>query len=296
MKKQTIGFIGQGWVGKHIADNFAKRGFKTVRYAKEPAYEQNRAAVSACSIVFIAVPTPTTSRGFDNSILQSVIGVVGTGNIAVIKSTVLPGTTDKLQKKHPDIIILHAPEFLRETSVMNDVAHPNRNILGIPSKKLDNPRWRRAAKKVMGVLPYAPYRVICSAPEAELTKYAGNNFLYMKVVFMNMLYDLAQTYGARWDVLAKNMVADPRIGASHMEPVHQHDHMGKRRGRGAGGHCFIKDFAAFRELYEEVLPKDKETIALLKAFEAKNNKLLRDSKKDLDLLAGVYGKHVKVTP
>ncbi|OGG43074.1 hypothetical protein A2841_01500 [Candidatus Kaiserbacteria bacterium RIFCSPHIGHO2_01_FULL_48_10] len=289
MKETKIGFIGQGWIGKHLADHFAERGFEVVRYAKEPPYNSNKDAVADCHIVFIAVPTPTTPSGFDDSILRSVIGGVGEGNIAVIKSTILPGTTDVLQKEYPDIMVFHSPEFLRETSVKHDIAFPDRNIIGVPSAHFDDPQWQQAAQKVLDVLPDAPYRVICKASEAELTKYGGNNFLYMKVVFMNMLYDLAQVYGARWDVLAKNMIADPRIGSSHMEPVHQHDHMGKDQGRGAGGHCFIKDFAALRELYEKVLPHDTETIAALRAFEAKNNTLLRESKKDLDLLTGVYG-------
>ncbi len=284
-----IGFIGQGWIGRHLADHFVERGFEVVRFAKESPYDVNKKAVETCHIVFIAVPTPTTPSGFDDSILRSVIGGVGKGNIAVIKSTILPGTTDALQKENPDIIVLHSPEFLRETSVTHDIAFPDRNIVGIPDRHFDDPRFQKAAQQVMEVLPEAPYRVICKAAEAELTKYGGNNFLYTKVVFMNMLYDLAQLYGVRWDVLAANMVADPRIGSSHMEPVHQHDHMGAESGRGAGGHCFIKDFAALRQLYEKVLPKDTETIAVLKAFEAKNNALLRESKKDIDLLTGVYG-------
>ncbi len=108
---------------------------------------------------------------------------------------------------------------------------------------------------------------------------------------MNVLYDMANAVGARYDVVAGNMRADPRIGFSHMQPVHQYDHMQTTQsGRGAGGHCFIKDFAAFRELYEKMIPKDEEGIALLRAFEAKNNKLLKKSRKDMDLFEGVYGK------
>lgn len=107
---------------------------------------------------------------------------------------------------------------------------------------------------------------------------------------MNLLYELAMNHGARFDVIAENMKADPRIGASHMQPLHQYAHMGGNQGRGAGGHCFIKDFAAFRQLFETRLPEDLESIALLRAFETKNNKMLHDSGKDLDLLEGVYGK------
>lgn len=286
----TLGFIGQGWIGRNLADHFEERGFPVVRYAKEPEFEGNKDAVGKCDIVFIAVPTPSTPEGFDDGILRSVLPLVGKGKTAVIKSTILPGTTDELAALYPDRFVMHAPEFLRETSVRKDIDTPDRNIIGIPSPLFGDAAWHERAQAVMGVLPDAPYKAICKAPEAELTKYGGNNFLYVKVVFMNLMYDLAEHHGARWDTIAQNMTADPRIGASHMQPVHQYSHMGGKEGRGAGGHCFIKDFAAFRQLFEERLGHDKEAIALLRAFEEKNNKLLRDSGKDLDLLEGVYGK------
>lgn len=286
---QTIGFIGQGWIGKNLADHFEERGFSTVRYANEDPYRENKEKVSECDIVFIAVPTPSTPEGFDDRILRAVLPNVGKGKIAVIKSTILPGTTDDLARQFPDIYVFHAPEFLRETSVRHDIDYPDRNIVGVPSEYFEDSVWLAKAEAVMSVLPKSPYKNICKAPEAELTKYGGNNFLYAKVVFMNLMYDLAEVHGARWDVLAENMKADPRIGTSHMQPVHQYSHMGGNEGRGAGGHCFIKDFAAFRQLYEKTHPKDGEGIALLRAFESKNNRLLRDTGKDLDLLEGVYG-------
>ncbi|MEK7118326.1 MAG: hypothetical protein AAB869_01835, partial [Patescibacteria group bacterium] len=209
---KAIGFIGQGWIGKNLADHFEERGFSTVRYANEEPYVKNRKKVGECDIVFIAVPTPSTPSGFDDHILRTVMGNVGKGKIAVIKSTILPGTTDDIALQFPDIYVLHSPEFLRETSVRYDIAYPDRNIIGVPSKYFEDPTWLAKAEVVMSVLPQSPYKRICRAPEAELTKYGGNNFLYAKVVFMNLMYDLALDHGARWDVLAENLTADPRIG------------------------------------------------------------------------------------
>ena len=100
---KKIGFIGQGWIGKSYADDFERRGFEVIRYALEEPYIKNGQGIGECDIVFIAVPTPTTPRGFDDGILQQVIGMVGSGKIAVIKSTVLPGTTAKLQAANPGI-------------------------------------------------------------------------------------------------------------------------------------------------------------------------------------------------
>ncbi len=60
-----IGFVGQGYVGGSYATNFEKRGFSVIRYSLEPKYINNKEAISTCDIVFIAVPTPTTPKGFD---------------------------------------------------------------------------------------------------------------------------------------------------------------------------------------------------------------------------------------
>ena len=169
-----IGFIGQGWIGKNLADHFESRGFETVRFAKEEPYNKNEAALQKADIVFVAVPTPTTPSGFDDSILRNVLRYAQKGQSIVIKSTVLPGTTDTLAKEYPDLYIFHSPEFLREASVRVDIDAPARNIVGIPSPYVNDSAWRARAEEVMSVLPFAPYNMICTAPEAELTKYGGN--------------------------------------------------------------------------------------------------------------------------
>ncbi len=97
----SIGFIGQGWIGKNYADDFERRGFSVTRYGLEGVFVHNREAIKKCDIVFIAVPTPTTPSGFDYSIVEEAVSLVGEGKIAVIKSTVLPGTTEEIQKKIP---------------------------------------------------------------------------------------------------------------------------------------------------------------------------------------------------
>ncbi len=289
--KPLIGFVGQGFIGKNYADDFEKRGFTVTRYAMEEPYRQNKEKIKACDIVFIAVPTPTTTDGYDYSIIEKVLPLIGKGKIAVIKSTMLPGTTEELQKLFPDIFVFHSPEFLREKTASYDAAHPDRNIIGVP---VENSKTRDAAKKVLSVLPKAPFEAVLSSAEAELVKYGGNDFFYVKVVYINMLYDVAKKLGCRWQQVRDAMMADPRIGPSHMDPVHKSGHLTDtdEGGRGAGGHCFIKDFAAFTLLYEKLVG-DKTGIDVLHAFVEKNNELLRASGKDLDLLEGVYGKKMK---
>ena len=254
-----------------------------MRYAKEAPYTANKRKIGSCDIVFIAVPTPTTTQGFDASIIERVLPLVGRGKIVVIKSTILPRTTRMLQKKFKSIVLLYSPEFLREAFARYDVDRPERNIIGVSA---ETHRHSKAAEKVMNILPKAPYSRICSAEEAELTKYSGNTFLYLKVVYMNMLYDLAKELGCDWNDVADNLSSDTRIGTSHMQPVHASGHS-NTKGRGAGGHCFIKDFAAFADFYTKTV-KDPMGHELLNSLVRKNNELLRKSGKDIDLLRQVY--------
>ncbi len=284
--RPTVGYVGQGFIGKNYADELEGRGYKVVRYALEEPYRQNKEKIQNCDIVFIAVPTPTTPTGFSSHIVEEAVGFVGDGKVAVIKSTMLPGMTEKIQKQYPKKIVMHSPEFLREATAAYDAAHPDRNIVGICT---DSPEVHALGQKVISILPPAPFELICSAVEAEFIKYAGNNWLYVKVVYINILYDFVQKLGGNYEHVRDAFAADPRMGRSHLDPIHQSGH-GGLPGRGAGGHCFIKDFAAFRSMYEETFPADTMGIEVLKAMEQKNVKLLRESGKDLDLLEGVYGK------
>lgn len=284
-EKSLVGFIGQGWIGKNYADDFEERGFSVVRYGLEPQYVGNKDLIKDCDIVFIAVPTPSTPEGFDLSIVRDALSNVGKGKIAVIKSTMQPGSTEELQAAYPETIVMHSPEFLREANAAYDAAHPARNIIGLPK---DTPEYQEAAKQVIAVLPEAAYVRVCTAREAEYIKYAGNGFLFVKVVFANLIHDIATAEGCDWATIMEGLAADARIGPSHLKVWHE-SRPGVPPGRGAAGHCFIKDMAALRELYERVLPDDVEGAKLLRALERKNAKLMKDSGKDLDLLEGVYG-------
>lgn len=277
-KDLLIGFIGQGFVGKNYANDFEKRGYNIVRYALEEPYRDNKDKIKDCDIVFIAVPTPTRKNGFDLSIVENALGLIGKGKIAVIKSTILPGMTRMLQKKFPRIIILFSPEFLNVSTAAHDAANPFSNIVGLPSKTA---KHKDAAEAVHSVLPHAPFKHISTSEEAELYKYAHNVSGFMQVLTYNMMYDVARHYGADWNAILPALEADPMISNWYIRPIH-------KSGRGAGGACFIKDFAAFAKLYRDTVGK-KEGIALLKAAEKKNIMLLLGTNKDLDLLEGVYG-------
>jgi UDP-glucose 6-dehydrogenase len=280
--KPLIGFIGQGWIGKAYADNFELRGYEVVRYALEKPWVANKDRIKECDIVFVAVWTPTTPKGFDTSVIESVLPLVGKGKTAVIKSTVLPGTTNELQAKFPDIVVLNNPEFLSITTSVHDAAHPFVNMVGMP---VHDAKHYLAAEKVLKVIPKAKYSSICMSPEAEIFKYTHNASGYTQVILFNLMYDMGQKFGVNWDVVNKAIQHDPLIPNRYSNPIH-------KSGRGAGGGCFIKDVAALRMHFEQHLPHDAFAIGVLRAMEAKNMHLLTSTEKDLNLLEGVYGSKV----
>jgi len=289
MNKQTIGFIGQGWIGKNYADNLEERGYDVIRYALEEPFAQNKDKINDCDIVFIAVPTPTTIDGFNCDTLKNVVGLVGEGKIAVIKSTVLPNTTEEIQEMYPDIFVLHSPEFLTEKTAKYDTDFPARNIIGIPIKETDEmyniDNWKNAAKEVMKILPEAPCVTICSSRESAMIKYIGNCYFFVKNVFFNMMYDLSESIDCNYEKVRQGVIGDPRIDAVHTSPVH-------KSGRGAGGHCLPKDFEALRRLMKETdidTGIDQKLMTdIFKDLIKLNNEYLIKSGKDIDIVREIY--------
>jgi nucleotide sugar dehydrogenase len=286
MDKPKIGFIGQGWIGKNYADNFEERGYSVVRYDVEK-FKGNWEKLKDCKIIFVAVPTPSTAVGFDDSILIDAIkSAAFKGQIVIIKSTIQVGTTDKLQAMFPEIFLIHSPEFLTEKTAAHDAANPARNILGYTEKSFPK------CGQVMLVLPPAPYEAIVPCREAELVKYMGNCWFYAKVMMMNVFYDLAEYNKIDFDHVKEMLAADKRVGRTHLDVVHQ-------GGRGAGGHCFIKDFVALREMYEKLAEanpgkkRNADCLEMLKKMERYNIDLLQETGKNIDLLDGVYGPEEK---
>ena len=281
MKKLVIGFVGQGYVGKTSADNFERRGFKVIRYALEEPYRANKHKIKDADVVFIAVPTPTTPKGFLSHIVEEAVSLARPGAIVVIKSTILPGTTARLQKKFSKVTLLHNPEFLSEKTAQKDTDEPFANVVGMPLKSA---KHKKAAQLVQSIIPKAPFKLICSSSEAEIFKYSHNVSGYTQILTFNLLYDMAKHLGADWEPIQKAIEADPLVCNRYSNPIH-------KSGRGAGGACFIKDFAAF-SLHHRKLIGHAHASAFMKAAEKHNIALLSETNKDIGLLEGVYGKGI----
>jgi UDPglucose 6-dehydrogenase len=152
--------------------------------------------------------------------------------VYILKSTVLPGTTEALCKKYPNIKIIFSPEFLTERTAKLDMLTQSRIILGgdlsltEKAKNLFNKRFK--SKNII--------QTDCKT--AELTKYMNNCFFATKVSIMNEFKLISDKIGANWDDALRGFVSDGRIGDSHLN-VPGHD--GKL---GYGGTCFPKDVNA----------------------------------------------------
>ena len=193
--------------------------------------------VNKAEVVFVCVPTPylKDGKGFDLSYVEETMEMLNGEKVVVIKSTVMPGTTEMLQKKYPNHKLLMNPEFLTEETADQDMMYPDRQIVGYTEKS------QTVAGDVMQLLPLAPFERIIPATEAELVKYFGNTWFSVKVSFANQMYDLCQKLGVDYDRMVEAAAADKRIGRTHLNVWH-------KGYRGYGGKCLVKDIRALIQL------------------------------------------------
>lgn len=255
---RKIAVMGVGWVGGALSRYFEDAGLSPMRY-DPPKGLGTKDDLAAAEIVFICVPTPYLQNGvgFDLSFVESAVEALPPGKTVVIKSTVLPGTTEALQSKYPQHRFLFNPEFLREKTADQDMRSPDRQLIGVTGASAG------LAEEVLVVLPKAPFSKVIRATEAETVKYFGNCFLAMKVVFANQMFDVCRTLGIDYESVKACSAADGRIGPSHLE-VKQDGY------RGYAGSCFPKDVRAFIQLGESI----GIDVELLRTVEKLNSKLV----------------------
>lgn len=230
--KYRIGIVGsKGMVGGAVKRYFNnKPNYQLFLYDKNN--EGSIDEINNADFVYICVPTPSdNSGGCDCSIVDEVIAQFIGNKVVVIKSTILPGTTDKFQEKYLQHKILFNPEFLTEITADQDMAFPDRQIVGFTEKSYD------VAMDVIQQLPLAPFTRIVPAKEAEMVKYFNNSWFATKVIFANQIYDVCQKAGIDYNTVRDLASADKRIGRTHLEVWH-------KGYRGYGGKCLPKDTKA----------------------------------------------------
>lgn len=270
-----IAVAGTGYVGLVAGVCFAEKGHQvmcvdvdekkveTMRAGISPIYEQDleelmqknykegrldyttdyRSAYHDAEAIFIGVGTPEQPDGSANlsyiaTVARQIAENVERDCLVVVKSTVPVGTNDKVEQfihdfqknKKVKIEVASNPEFLAQGTAVHDTLHAARIIIGTESKE--------AEQKLMEI--YEPFHipvVSVNRRSAEMIKYASNDFLALKISYMNDIANLCELVGADIEDVAKGMSYDARIGERFLNA-----------GIGYGGSCFPKDTKALEYL------------------------------------------------
>jgi len=240
---QTIGIVGNGFVGSSVAFGFST---ETGCNADVKIYDKDKSKAThsleetlLSEFIFVSVPTPSNIDGsISLKIVYDIfneINQVNTrpDNIILLRSTVTPGTTRKIKEKYPNLNIVFNPEFLTERSAKFDFINQARFIVG--GRDRDNNRVEELFRWRFGnTTPI----IKTDYETAELIKYMNNCFFATKVSFLNEMYQIANKCGVDWDMAVEGFVRDGRIGHSHMNVP------GPDGKMGFGGSCFPKDMQA----------------------------------------------------
>lgn len=275
----SIAVIGQGFVGGSLTTVFSERGetvyvydkagkvapggirefYRNEMYYVSPTtltnfVEECEKTPGFSGVYFVCVPTPMYEDGTpDTTIVEDVLEMIAHApynadspeRIAVVKSTVPPGSSDKWNKLFNDrgLHIIFSPEFLTEANAVNDMREQNRIVLGGPRPYINTVRniFQRAFPKVPIIKT--------GSTTAEMVKYVTNCFLAVKVSFANEIAQVCEALDREglnidYDKVVEYAKFDKRLGESHWSvpgPVPTHD---GRYVRGFGGHCFPKDINA----------------------------------------------------
>lgn len=242
----NIGIIGNGFVGKAVKESF-KNYFDIFIFDKDKRkanVKDIKELVDKCNIMFLCLPTPMEKNGSCHlDIVEDTLNKIN--NICdeydyygleqrtiIVKSTVVPGTTERWNKKYKHIDMAFNPEFLTEANAIDDFKNQNRIIIGAT---------RKVGSKVKSifdkVFPKIPI-IKTSATIAEMIKYFTNCFLAMKVSYANEIYQICEKLDIDYDKVIEYARYDERIGYSHLNVP------GPDGDFGFGGHCFPKDLNA----------------------------------------------------
>ena len=272
-----IGIIGLGFVGLSFAAVLTSKGhsiigvdtdkekLEKIKNGIVPFYEpklqsllrrslnvglevsSNILAIKKCNLIFVTVGTPQKRNGeIDLTMIKNVTNKIGKllsktkhKPIIIIKSTVIPGTTQnvilpilqRISRKNvgKGFGLLTNPEFLRETMAVNDTLHPHVIVLGG-----DNDTFLKKVRRFYSNLHHSVPIVLTNYSTAEIIKYANNSFLATKISFINQIASICEEIpDANIDDVAKTIGLDPRIGNLFLDA-----------GPGYGGSCLPKDVKA----------------------------------------------------
>lgn len=236
-------------------------------------------------VIYIGVGTPEKKDGsanlsYVNQVIDQIAASLERDCIVVVKSTVPIGTNDKLEQRLRDnlarpvqVELASNPEFLSQGTAVKDTLHAARIVLGVESKH---------AEEVLRAV-YAGLNqpiVVTNRRSAEMIKYASNDFLALKISYINEIANLCELLGADIQDVAKGMGFDPRIGNKFLNA-----------GIGYGGSCFPKDTKALHWVSSY---HDRELKTIKAAIEVNDRQKLLLVKKSRKYYDSLEGKKVAV--
>lgn len=278
--KKAIGCIGQGFVGGSLTTVFSEHGLTVYvhdktgkvapggldpKFVERPTNDFSRIVQNPCKTIsefvhaceekkefsgvyFVCVPTPMRPDGSaDLSIVESVLkelSSVGGSRIAVVKSTVPPGTTARWNSEYSKssnsgrLTVVFCPEFLTEANALDDMRNQTRIILGGP-----RPEINTVKQIFQSAFPKVPL-VKTSSTTAEMVKYTTNCFLATKVSFANEIAQICEALDSKgmnidYDKVVEYSKLDKRLGDSHWAVPGPVPTQEGKYVRGYGGHCVI---------------------------------------------------------
>lgn len=229
---KPVGIAGLGVVGGTLAEAL-QRADVPVRVFDPYRGRARPDDLASCEVAFVSVPTPRTepSGGYDLSAvwsaLRSLEPHLDHGAIVAVKSTVPPGTGDRLAQAFPGLDFASVPEFLVQDRPMETLTRPDRTVIGAESTKAAE----RLTTLMRMIAPTAPI-VLLGRTEAEMVKLASNAMLAAKVALANELGEICRHHGIEWARVQAAVGLDRRIGP---------DHLSVSSERGFGGACLPKD-------------------------------------------------------
>jgi len=248
-----LGIVGQGFVGcavREVMENYYEVNTYDVEQHKCNCKTLHE-LVNTSDMIFVCVPTPMKQDGScDTSIVEGVIRDINEtvnagqdGKIIVIKSTIPPGTTERLNYEYPFINIVFNPEFLTEANFVDDFKNQDRIIIG-------GERPYTTKVRQMYSLAFPQVHIIKThSTIAEMVKYFTNTFLATKVSFANEMKQICDKLKIDYDKVTEYATYDDRLGKSHWSVP------GPDGKLGFGGSCFPKDINALIDIcYKMEIP------------------------------------------
>lgn len=238
-------------------------------------------AYEYADVIFIGVGTPERPDGsadlsYISNVCKQISESVKQDCLVVVKSTVPIGTNDKIErflkdfKKNPVTIeVASNPEFLAQGSAVKDTLHASRIVIGTESENAEN-----LLKKL-----YAPFNIpiiSVSRRSAEMIKYASNNFLALKISYINDIANLCELIGADIEEVVSGMKEDPRIGSLFLNA-----------GIGYGGSCFPKDTNALVHVANSLKYELKTISAAIEINKKQKTRLFEKAKERLLTMQGL---------